>query len=104
MGYNMKVIPKQKNDRVNEIIEIEGIQRELVRNEIYIPNQTLQKAILYDNERETSSGKFGQKLENGVPVDQTEPEFEVKYPGPGSLLLVNPFAKEKKASKKKKKK
>jgi hypothetical protein len=43
-------------------------------------------------------------MENGVPVDQPEPEFEVKYPGPGSLLLVNPFAKEKKATKKKKKK
>ena len=41
---------------------------------------------------------------DGVPVDVPEPEFEVKYPGPGSLLLVNPFAKEKKASKKKKKK
>ena len=41
-------------------------------------------------------------MDNGVPVDQPEPEFEVKYPGPGSLLMVNPFAKEKKASKKKK--
>ena len=25
MGYNMKVIPKQKTDRINEIREIEGI-------------------------------------------------------------------------------
>ena len=33
-----------------------------------------------------------------------EEEFEVKYPKPETLLMVNPFAKEKKASKKKKKK
>ena len=104
MGYNMKTIPKQKSDRTKEISEIESIQRELVKNDIFIPNQTLQKAILYDNERDTSPKKLGQKMENGVPVDLPEPEFEVKYPGPGSLLLVNPFAKEKKASKKKKKK
>ena len=104
MGYNMKMIPKQKSDRTKEISEIESIQRELVKNDIFIPNQTLQKAILYDNERDTSPKKLGQKMENGMPVDLPEPEFEVKYPGPGSLLLVNPFAKEKKASKKKKKK
>ena len=41
MGYNMKIIPRQKTDRINEIKEIEGIQRELVKNDIFIPNQTL---------------------------------------------------------------
>ena len=38
MGYNMKIVPKQNTGRMNEIIEIEAIQRELVRNDIYIPN------------------------------------------------------------------
>jgi hypothetical protein len=59
MGYNMKIIPKQNTGRMNEIIEIEAIQRELVKNDIYIPNQTLQKAIIYENERDTSPKKLG---------------------------------------------
>ena len=59
MGYNMKMIPKQKSDRTKEISEIESIQRELVKNDIFIANQTLQKAILYENERDTSPKKLG---------------------------------------------
>lgn len=41
MGYNMKIVPKQKTDRLEEIREVEDIQRELIKNDIYIPNQTL---------------------------------------------------------------
>ncbi len=52
MGYNFKLIPKQKDDRLLEIMEIESISRELAKNEIYIPNKTLEKAIVYNNERE----------------------------------------------------
>jgi len=52
MGYNFRLVPKQKEDRLHELREIESISRELAKNEIYIPNKTLSKAIIYDNERE----------------------------------------------------
>lgn len=52
IGYNFKLLPKQREDKLLEIMEIESISRELAKNEIYIPNKTLEKAIIYNNERE----------------------------------------------------
>ena len=93
-----------------EIMEIESISRELAKNEIYIPNKTLEKAIVYNNEREIPRKLQGKKViaaEGATEIIEEEPEaeeFEVKYPKPETLLLENPFAVQKKASKKKKKK
>ncbi len=87
MGYNLKMIPKQKDDRVNEIMEIESITTELSKNDIYIPNKTLTKAIVYDNERDTAPKTLGKKEVNGVIMEEPNEEFEVKYPGPGVHLL-----------------
>jgi hypothetical protein len=81
-------------------MEIESISRELAKNEIYIPNKTLEKAIVYNNEREIHRKLLGKKViaaESGANTEVIEElpevdEFEVKYPKPETLLLVNPFA------------
>ena len=110
IGYNFKLIPKQNNSRLNELMEIESISRELSKNEIYLPNKTLEKAIIYNNERDVPRTIQGKKILSvdgapGVIEEVAEAaEFEVKYPKPETLLLENPFAVAKKASKKKKKK
>ncbi len=109
MGYNFKLIPKQTNQRLTELMEIDSISQELAKNEIYIPNKTLEKAIIYNNERDIPRVIKGKKvLADGSPEIIEEAaeaaEFEVKYPKPETLLLENPFAVAKKASKKKKKK
>jgi len=103
LGYDFKLVPKQKETRLSEILEIEGIARNLANRDIYIGNKILQKAIMFDNERETL-GALGTKLhpETGEPLPA--PEFEVKYPGIADQLLVNPFAVAKKEKGKKKKK
>ena len=92
------------------MMEIESISRELAKNEIFLPNKTLEKAIIYNNERDVPRSIQGKRVV--VPEGATEiieevaetAEFEVKYPKPETLLLENPFAVQKKASKKKKKK
>lgn len=52
MGYNFELVSKQKESRLKEITEIESITKELASKDICIPNKTLQKAIIYDNERD----------------------------------------------------
>lgn len=105
MGYNMKLVGKQNNQqRFTEIREIESISNELSKNDIGIANQALQKAIIYDNERDTTKRQAKKTVEGEVIVEDPNEEFEVKYPGIGVQLLVNPFAKVEKAGKKKKKK
>ena len=103
LGYNFKLVPKQKESRLNEIIEIESIQRDLARKEIYIGNRVLQKAIIYDNERDTIK-KFGKKVGPEGETIEEDDEFVVRYPGAGEQLLENPFAVKEKAKKGKKKK
>lgn len=109
MGYNFALVPKTKESRLNELMEIESISQDLAKKEIAVGPRVLQKAIIYDNERDILR-KFGKKPpaapdEDGTPAVPEEPlEFEVKYPGIHELLLENPFAKKEKASKKKKKK
>lgn len=52
MGYDFKLIGKQKETRLGEILEIESISNEMARKDIYFGNRALQKAIIYDNERD----------------------------------------------------
>lgn len=107
LGYNFRLVSKQTENRIGEIQEIESIQRDLARKEIHLGNRTLQKAIIYDNERDTIK-RFGSKppvegeAATKAPVEEDE-EFIVKYPGAGDHLLVNPFAVKEKPKKKKKK-
>jgi len=83
--------------------EIEAIQRELAKKDVYIGNRELQKAIIYDNERDKIK-EFGKKVvPEGEPIPEEE-ELVVRYPGAGEQLLVNPFAVKEKAKKGKKKK
>ena len=69
MGYNFKLVPKQKEIRLGEIIEIESITRELAKKDIYIGNRVLQKAIIYDNERDATR-KFGKKVVDGEIIQE----------------------------------
>lgn len=103
MGYNFKLVPKQKEERIGEIMEIESIANDLSKKEIYLGNNVLQKAIIYDNQRDLREN-FNQKRVDEEGKEIEVPEFEVKYPGIQDLLLVNPFAEKKKPAKKKKKK
>lgn len=103
MGYNFKLVPKQKEERIGEIMEIESIANDLAKKEIYLGNNVLQKAIIYDNQRDLREN-FNQKRVDEEGREIEVPEFEVKYPGIQDLLLVNPFAEKKKPAKKKKKK
>lgn len=102
----MKLVGKHNNQqRFTEIREIESISNELSKNEIGIGNKVLQKAIIYDNERDTTKRQTKMLDAEGevIPEDPNE-EFEVMYPTIGGQLLVNPFAVKEKAGKKKKKK
>ena len=83
LGYNFKLIPKQKDSRIKEILEVESISRELAKHDIFVGNKVLSKAIIYDNERDTVK-KFGKQVVEGVIIEEEPPEFEVKYPGIGT--------------------
>lgn len=98
-------MPRQKDTRLSEIQEIESIQKDLARRDIYVGNRVLQKAIIFDNERDIIK-QYGTVIDPETGAVKELPELEVKYPNQGDQLLVNPFAvvKKEKGGKKKSKK
>lgn len=60
---------------MGEIVEIESISKDLAQKEIYIASKVLQKAIIYDNQRELLK-TLGKKVVEGVVIEET-PEFLV---------------------------
>lgn len=52
MGYNFNLLPKQNNDRLLELNEIENVKNELSKNDIICGTNVLERAIIYNNQRD----------------------------------------------------